>query len=352
MASEIRLTSSRVRRNGCVAWLAKLNGMWVITRSAVSSLPLARSTPMVRNATAPSCQSTVLSPLASGVTTTLAQGSVPSPASARRRRGRSTARDQTPTRTVPSSALRAWCQNRASSPPVAPDGLSYDGVGLDGRGERAGVDDRVRGADRGRVGGGVRGDLARRRRRSSSSPGRAGERGGGAGVRGADGDQVVAGDVDGADPERLGVADGGHLEGGGASGDRRARRRSRHRAGRGRSACTRRGRGGDLGRTLRLHRVRVTVEGDGGDRARVLPSSWSPLARSVYDRTRGKSSATATESCGDPMTTASAGTAVPATAGGGVAAVAGSAVPTSARTAAEAAATAPAEVNLRDMCPE
>lgn len=73
MASETRLTSSRVRRNGWVAWLAKLNGMWVITRFAVSSLPGA-VTPMVRNATAPSCQSTVLSPLASGVTTTLAQG--------------------------------------------------------------------------------------------------------------------------------------------------------------------------------------------------------------------------------------------------------------------------------------
>lgn len=73
MASEIRLTSSRVRRKGWVAWLAKLNGMWVTTRSAVSSLPGA-TTPMERKATAPSCQSTVLSPLASGVTTTFAQG--------------------------------------------------------------------------------------------------------------------------------------------------------------------------------------------------------------------------------------------------------------------------------------
>lgn len=73
MDSETRLTSSRVRRKGWVAWLAKLNGMWVTTRSAVSPLPGA-ITPMVRNATAPSCQSTVLSPLASGVTTTFAQG--------------------------------------------------------------------------------------------------------------------------------------------------------------------------------------------------------------------------------------------------------------------------------------
>lgn len=84
----------------------------------------------------------------------------------------------------------------------------------------------------------------------------------------------------------------------------------------------------------------------------VEPDSWLPLARSVYDRTRGKSSATATESCGDPMTAASAGTAVPTAAGDRVAAAAGSAVPTSARTAAEAAAAAPAEVNLRDMCSE
>lgn len=85
----------------------------------------------------------------------------------------------------------------------------------------------------------------------------------------------------------------------------------------------------------------------------VLPNSRAPLARSVYARTRGKSSATATESCADPMTVAPAGTAGPTAAGEGAeAAVAGSAVPTSARTAAEAAATAPAEVNLRDMCPE
>lgn len=73
MDFEIRLTSSRVRRNGWVAWLAKLNGMWVTTRFAVSSLPGA-VTPIARKATAPSCQSTALSPLASGVTTTLAHG--------------------------------------------------------------------------------------------------------------------------------------------------------------------------------------------------------------------------------------------------------------------------------------
>ncbi|MGY3679471.1 hypothetical protein ACVWXU_003094 [Streptomyces sp. TE33382] len=73
MACEIRLTSSSVRRKGWVAWLAKLNGMWVITRSGVSCAPGA-AMPIVRNALAPSCQSTALSPLASGVMTTFAQG--------------------------------------------------------------------------------------------------------------------------------------------------------------------------------------------------------------------------------------------------------------------------------------
>lgn len=76
MAWEIRLTSSRVRRKGWVAWLAKLNGMWVTTRSAVCSLPGAVM-PMERKAMAASCQSTARSPLASGVMTTLAQGRFP-----------------------------------------------------------------------------------------------------------------------------------------------------------------------------------------------------------------------------------------------------------------------------------
>ncbi len=83
-----------------------------------------------------------------------------------------------------------------------------------------------------------------------------------------------------------------------------------------------------------------------------------PLARSVYERTRGKSSATATVSRSEPMVAdAAADRAAPAGAEDGAAAAAGrAAVPTSARTAAEATAetteTGPAEGNLGDMAPE
>ncbi|GGV98261.1 hypothetical protein GCM10010264_00050 [Streptomyces globisporus] len=86
---------------------------------------------------------------------------------------------------------------------------------------------------------------------------------------------------------------------------------------------------------------------------RVEPSNCLPLARSVYDRTRGKSSATATPSRSDRMTAAPSARASPAGAGGeGAAAAAGRAAPTSARTAAEAAATRPGRGNLGDMAPE
>ena len=56
-----------------MAWLAKLNGMWVTTRFLTWSPPLG-SVMIERNAIAPSCQSTVWSALASGVTTTFAHG--------------------------------------------------------------------------------------------------------------------------------------------------------------------------------------------------------------------------------------------------------------------------------------
>lgn len=75
----------------------------------------------------------------------------------------------------------------------------------------------------------------------------------------------------------------------------------------------------------------------------VLPRSSAPEARSVYARTRGKSSATATDSCADPMTDC-------ATAGAGSAA-AGSTGPVRANTADDAAATATAHAarDLRDI---
>lgn len=85
---------------------------------------------------------------------------------------------------------------------------------------------------------------------------------------------------------------------------------------------------------------------------RVLPRSRLPLTRSVYDRTRGKSSPTATVSWDEPMVAEPLGFAAPAGTGDGSAAAAGRAVPTSARTAAEATATRPAEGNLGDMAPE
>src|SRR5690606_5551213 len=100
---------------------AKLNGMCETTRSGTWSAPSALGA-TVRYAIAPSCQSTVPSSLASGVTTTVARGSssVVGEPCARYVH----APDHTPTRTPPSAA-KAWRWSRLPSFAALPDASSY-----------------------------------------------------------------------------------------------------------------------------------------------------------------------------------------------------------------------------------
>lgn len=188
-----------------------------------------------------------------------------------------------------------------------PGGFVVAGVGLDGGGELPGVDEGVARAHRARLGGGRVGDPGEDVGGTGGVRVEPGEGGRGAGVRGPHGDQVVAGYVEGSDPEGLGVADGGHLEGGGPSVDAQARVDLD--AGQvGEGEGVRGGGGGQDGGALGPDGTGGSVEDDLGDRGRTAEEAGAGRAVGVREDA-GKSSATATESRAEVRTGAAAVTA-------------------------------------------